>query len=86
MTKYVVCLALALMPILCECYLDVMGVSKERTSEPEEDKIEKVRSWLHNTTVNPLPKYCSGADEDAIPDKDLLIRHVPCHEKGAIKR
>ena len=86
MRNSVLILALALLPIISECYLDVMGVSKERMSEAEETKIEKVRSWLYNTTTHALPKYCSGADEEAIPDSDLLIRHIPCHEKGAIKR
>ena len=74
---------------LCKAYLEpsgIMGSSNEQEKESESDKIERLRSWLNKTIIEPLPKYCYGPDEDNVPDKDLLIRHVPCHESGAIKR
>ena len=60
--------------------------SKEKEQENEADKIDQIRSWLNQTISEPLPSFCFGQDEEMIPDKDLLIRHVPCHQKGALKR
>ena len=64
----------------------INGASKENEQETDTDKIDKIRSWLNQTILEHLPSYCYGQDEGLIPDKDLLIRHVPCHEKGALKR
>ena len=82
-------LLLVMTPSLSQGYLDtsgIMGLSKEKEQESDVEKIDKIRSWLNQTVTENLPKFCFGQDEDLIPDQHLLIRHVPCHEKGALKR
>ena len=56
------------------------------TEESETEILQKIKDWLYDIQIHPLPGWCSGPDEDTINYKELLIRNGPCHEKGAIKK
>ena len=59
----------------------------ENTGPSEEELIDDVKNWINSVINKPsIIKQCYGPDEFSIREKELLVRPIPCHEQGAIKR
>ena len=52
----------------------------------EENGMEVVQKWVRKMKNEPLPNFCKGPKLDFVNEDDLIIKSVPCHSKGAIKR
>ena len=65
-----------------------MGEITDTTSdEPKQvEFLEEIKEWIDEIKSTPLPEFCVGTDQDFVTDNDLLVRHIPCHEKGALKK
>lgn len=80
---------LVMSPLLSKGYMDiseVMGEPNEEIKESDGEIMDQIRFWLNQIITETLPHSCLGQNEDVIPKRNSLIRHVPCHEEGALKR